>query len=38
MPNEYESILNQGFDAFISKPIVSDKFKQTLEEVLFDGK
>ena len=36
MPNEYESILSQGFDAFVSKPINSEKFKLTLREVLFN--
>jgi CheY-like chemotaxis protein len=36
MPSEYENILAQGFDAFVSKPISSEQFKMTLREVLGD--
>lgn len=34
MPSDYTTLINEGFDAFISKPIMSDKFKDTLREVL----
>ena len=34
MPKDYTTLIDLGFDAFVSKPILSEKLKDTLREVL----
>jgi PAS domain S-box-containing protein len=34
MPNDTTTLIDLGFDAFVSKPILSEKLKETLREVL----